>query len=228
MDHLSSLPPEALIEAKRMERMKQWEEKLKQLDEVKDTQGKGVEPGIKETVAVFQLLGLPTKQSCEGHINEPGRPYPWVRFQSTGAMPQKYDESKLQALADTYQVPREDLFELPKDQPVVQDFLRHEKEFFNPKFQEWVSANEAIANRVEALLSDYYMATENTISKMLVVKRNEAGVSDLTIGPNFLGEKVTSQDINPQELSQYQERLNVYQEAVKSFTEYLKTQFMSN
>lgn len=42
-----------------------------------DTLGMPVDPGIFETVVVFNLLGLHTFQSCEGHLDH-GCPYPWV------------------------------------------------------------------------------------------------------------------------------------------------------
>ena len=41
-----------------------------------------IDAGIRETVAVLNLLGLPTRQSCEGHVNDRGHglPAPWVDF----------------------------------------------------------------------------------------------------------------------------------------------------
>ncbi|WP_158043472.1 hypothetical protein [Skermanella pratensis] len=53
---------------------------LRAVDCVRDALGKGVDPGIRETVAVLNLLGFRTRQSCEGHVNEQGfgLPSPWV------------------------------------------------------------------------------------------------------------------------------------------------------
>lgn len=53
---------------------------LRAVDRVKDALGKGVDPGIRETVAVLNLLGFRTRQSCEGHVDERGfgLPSPWV------------------------------------------------------------------------------------------------------------------------------------------------------
>ena len=44
--------------------------------------GMPIDAGIRETVAVLNLLGLPTTQSCEGHVNDRGHglPAPWVDF----------------------------------------------------------------------------------------------------------------------------------------------------
>jgi hypothetical protein len=58
----------------------EWEKMPRAVDRVKDALGKGVDPGIRETVAVLNLLGFKTRQSCEGHVNEQGfgLPAPWV------------------------------------------------------------------------------------------------------------------------------------------------------
>lgn len=58
-------------------KQKLWEEKLKHLDLIRDRLGQPIDQGIKETCAAFIVNGLPTTQSCEGHLNE-GVPYPWV------------------------------------------------------------------------------------------------------------------------------------------------------
>jgi hypothetical protein len=56
---------------------KRWQLKLREVDEICDALGKPVDVGIRETVAILQLLGLHTRQSCEGHIGW-GLPAPWV------------------------------------------------------------------------------------------------------------------------------------------------------
>jgi hypothetical protein len=56
---------------------KRWQLKLREVDELCDATGRPVDAGIRETVAVLQLLGLHTRQSCEGHIGW-GVPAPWV------------------------------------------------------------------------------------------------------------------------------------------------------
>ena len=58
-------------------RQERWELKLSDVDAFRDTLGKPVDRGIRETVAILQLLGLHTRQSCEGHVDR-GLPAPWV------------------------------------------------------------------------------------------------------------------------------------------------------
>jgi hypothetical protein len=58
---------------------KRWELKLSEVDALRDRLGKSVDRGIRETVAILQLIGLHTWQSCEGHLDW-GLPAPWVRL----------------------------------------------------------------------------------------------------------------------------------------------------
>jgi len=55
-----------------------WNETLQSLDLITDRLGKPIELGIRETCAALMINGLPTTQSCEGHLDDHGLPYPWV------------------------------------------------------------------------------------------------------------------------------------------------------
>lgn len=59
-----------------------WRRMLKAVGDVRDRLGMPVDPGIRDTVAALNLAGLPTLQSCEGHVNARGHglPAPWVDF----------------------------------------------------------------------------------------------------------------------------------------------------
>jgi hypothetical protein len=64
-----------------------WSKKLLELECVRDGIGTGIDPGIKETVAVLQLLGVYTRQSCEGHLDH-GIAAPWIDLESPDPMVQ--------------------------------------------------------------------------------------------------------------------------------------------
>ncbi len=54
-----------------------YQEMRMHVSNLTDKLGMPIDPGIFETVVVFNLLGLQTFQSCEGHLAH-GCPYPWV------------------------------------------------------------------------------------------------------------------------------------------------------
>lgn len=54
-----------------------WEEGCRAVEQFTDRLGRGIDPGIFETVVALNLLGLRTAQSCEGHFDH-GSAYPWI------------------------------------------------------------------------------------------------------------------------------------------------------
>lgn len=83
-------------------RLARWRRMMEAVGRVTDRLGKPVDPGIRETVAVLNLLGLPTIQSCEGHVNDRGHglPAPWVDFAPTSA--DRDPIGRVQALLDEF------------------------------------------------------------------------------------------------------------------------------
>jgi hypothetical protein len=75
------------------------------VNRVKDALGKTVDPGIRETVAVLNLLGFRMRQSCEGHVNERGLglPTPWVDIAPSALGNAASEQMMKQLLNDFYQ-----------------------------------------------------------------------------------------------------------------------------
>jgi hypothetical protein len=67
--------------------MATWDETRERFSRITDNLGKRIDAGILETVVVFNMLGITTLQSCEGHMGW-GVPYPWISIESD--MQQKY------------------------------------------------------------------------------------------------------------------------------------------
>src|SRR5579885_3774271 len=73
-DSMVAVPQEKKVPAS-------WQEAEAWARRITDGMGCPIDEGILETVVVFHLLGIPTCQSCEGHLHE-GLPYPWVDFET--------------------------------------------------------------------------------------------------------------------------------------------------
>ena len=63
------------------EKMQQWEQMKERVSRMVDRLGKPVDKGIAETIIVLNLLGIPTRQSCAGHLKW-GVGAPWVDIES--------------------------------------------------------------------------------------------------------------------------------------------------
>ena len=60
-----------------------WRDVAGKMSRVTDKLGMTIDPGIMDTVVALNLLGIPTVQSCEGHIDH-GIAAPWIFFTSPG------------------------------------------------------------------------------------------------------------------------------------------------
>ncbi|MGM0482900.1 MAG: hypothetical protein ACQEP6_03525 [Patescibacteria group bacterium] len=70
------------IDPVRVEKEERWKNELSMMDEVVDERGLGIDGEVKETVVAFNMHGLETTGSCEGHLeeDEPGFHYPWIHI----------------------------------------------------------------------------------------------------------------------------------------------------
>src|SRR6266571_1101863 len=64
-----------------MRRKQEWQDLTDKVSRITDKLGKPVDPGILETVAALNALGIPTTASCEGHVDW-GTEAPWIDIAS--------------------------------------------------------------------------------------------------------------------------------------------------
>ena len=77
------MPLQREVDEPKFEKELGWKQKLAEVALLKDGKDMGVEAGIQESVAAFQVHGFTTRQSCEGHVAEEGQKqrglaYPWI------------------------------------------------------------------------------------------------------------------------------------------------------
>jgi hypothetical protein len=59
------------------EKQRAWDERTEHFQTITDALGKGIDEGIMPTIVALDLLGIETRQSCEGHLDH-GIAAPWV------------------------------------------------------------------------------------------------------------------------------------------------------
>lgn len=69
-----------------------WDEGIAFARRLVDGMGCPIDEGILKAVVALNLLGLPTSQSCEGHLDG-GHPYPWIDFH-TEECPAWYEQAQ--------------------------------------------------------------------------------------------------------------------------------------
>ena len=75
-------------------REQKWAETRQKVGEMTDKLGKGIDEGIKESVAALLVHEFPTSQSCEGHSSEKGISSPWIEVRAPEPIGWKKDKEK--------------------------------------------------------------------------------------------------------------------------------------
>src|SRR5947209_1480817 len=65
---------------------REWEAMRSRFEHITDTLGMPIDKGILDAVIVLNLLGVTTRQSCEGHLDR-GDCAPWISFTTLEATP---------------------------------------------------------------------------------------------------------------------------------------------
>jgi hypothetical protein len=116
--------------ATRLDPERAWQETLTAVDKITDGLGKGVDKGIRETVAILQLHGFNTTGSCEGHTDW-GLPYPWIEI--TATEPTQPDWRKNENLRDQWKLQNRRVQH--KILPLLQEFYqKHSTAYENQLF----------------------------------------------------------------------------------------------
>ncbi len=195
-----NLQPEQIASSK--DKQIVWRQKLIEMEHIRDGMGKGLDPHIKETVAVLQLLGLHTQQSCQGHIDH-GVAAPWIDIQSP--------DSRLQ-----------DFYRIYGELSHTADELEDGSEEAYAVHDEMNAVSKKI-DRIEALeykklipyLEAFYQGRSVSYEHRLIL----SPTGRLTCQGAFL---------QPAEKKEPQAaRLKAYQEEMLAFTQFLKQKFFS-
>jgi hypothetical protein len=181
------------------EKQKRWEHKLDEVRHITDGLGKPIDSGIRETVAILQLIGLHTTASCEGHLDW-GLPVPWIRFHAPEARALRPELSKLNDALDT---------------------LEQE----SAEFERVLTQRNALQEQVEELkardclklfpyLDAYYSTRIRSYDERLII--DSSG--------RLIMQGVCIQ-VGRDRVTRVQ-KLKVYQREMKSFTEFLKKLYL--
>ena len=80
--------PDAVTE-RADEKQKRWDEITAEIETIGDGRGHGIDEGIKKPIIGLMSFDFPTSQSCEGHLDQSGTPFPWVQIMADE--PEQYD-----------------------------------------------------------------------------------------------------------------------------------------
>ena len=198
-----------------------WENKRKEIDEIKDALGMGIDEKIKDTIVALNVLGINTVASCEGHTDENrGLPYPWIDFASPNE-PLKFEGEKeiYEKTAESYGIPVTDIIPPVKNLEVFNEALfKASQNKITTEWQDWEKENEKLNHKINSYLSDFYSNRETP---------NEIRINIEHIAPGL--RRIQSGDIEvdkPED--ELKELISKRQIEMENFTEFLKNKFFQS
>jgi len=210
------------------EKTKEWEEKTQEINEIADATGRGIDEGIKETIVAFNLMDIPTSQSCEGHDEMEGghRLWPWVEISAPNEPEERFEgENQLfEEAAEAHGMKVEDLKRGSPEELFWAVKKRASQNPVTPEYQAWEELNSQLYAFVLELLNEFYKDREVQEDIKLELDENNGGSFEIS------NEKAALLSLLDGQLTDEEKRyligkLPKRREEMKAFTEFLKERF---
>ncbi len=200
------------------------------VDTLADAEGKGIDVGIKDTIAVLNVWDIPTTQSCEGHTQQrEGRPYPWVRVGVDGEPEERFvgEDALFREVALKHGVSVE---ELKRGEPIelygeVRRVISENDE--TEEFKRWTEKNEAMQRRMQGLLDDFYAERKVGDDIRLILQESAGG--EFEVKSNELRENdIIFREISSEDFADIVKKLELRQKEMREFTDFVRVKFLEN
>ena len=204
-----------------------WMQKLKELDELGDRLGMGLDAHIKEAVAAFNVNGFHTNQSCEGGHDEQSLGAPWVSIEAPDGPEERYvgEKEVYQDVAKRYEVTEEDVRRANNKEAWLEAIKLVAKNDETTEYKNWKAKSLEMHKMAKSLLKEFY---ENRDAKPAVKLKLENVSKQGTFRIHNGGKDYDTllQDMSEKQKNGLSGRLTEYQAEMKAFSEFLKDKFL--
>lgn len=187
----------------------EWGAIVAEATQITDANGKPIDAGIFETVVGLIANGIPTIQSCEGHLDQ-GEMYPWVDLE--------LETEEIKRLSEQYSNLDQQVEDLEIEGKVLEEELEERYIELNRMRRELEKIRAAESKKVYDLLQDYYeirKAESIPYDQILVLRGSRLH--------HIGGSYQVSQTPEVQSTN-----LTKYQQDMKQFSAFLKKRFISS
>lgn len=218
---------EATQEKQKSKKEIAWEAKLKELDEIGDANGLGLDKHIKEVVAAFNVNGFNTGQSCEGHTDS-GYGAPWIRVEAPNEPEERFiGERKIyEDVAKKYGVSYEDVRRANNQEAWIEAVKLCNKQEEAPEFKVWRKESEKLRDRINELVNEFYK--ERKVGPETHVHVEEVGAQGDFRVRNGGDDYNLVERMKESQKKGLDERLQKYREEIQAFGQFLKNKFLEN
>ncbi len=229
-------PSEEMKNNESSKRLKESQEKSLKLEEIRhevenigDRIGKPIDEGIKETVVMFKANGLPTSDSCEGHI-ERSLPVPYVEVSAPNEPQERFvgQNEAFEKVAKKYNITIEEA----KTSKIDGAYWEAKKEYSQneetEEYKKWNKENEKLLAKGQDFLEEFYKDRQVEPNVKLQI---EEGVGNFRIhngGEDYHSVIEEEQKFTEDEKRIRTEKVEKYRAEMNEFTEFLQKKFMGD
>lgn len=234
----SQSPPENLNKStesttENQEKVESQEKNLKleeirhDVESISDRLGKPIEEGIKETVVMFKANGLPTSDSCEGHV-ERGLPVPYVEVSAPNEPEERFvgQNEAFEKVAKKYNITPDEARTSKIDEAYWEAMKECSQNEETEEYKKWNKENEKLLAKAHNLLEEFYKERQVEPDVKLQI---EEGVGNFRIhngGEDYQPVIEEEREFTEEEKRIRAEKLEKYRAEMKGFTEFLKEKYL--
>jgi len=218
---------EKLIQKSQREEKKEigWENKLREIEGVKDSLDEEIDDGIKETVAAINLNGFPTSGSCEGHLDH-GTAAPWVEISDPNEPEERFvgEKDVFKRVAEKYGVPSREVRQGIKKNAWAEALEEISEAEETLEYKKWREENEKLMAKLSELLAEFYRdRNAQSDIRLEISKIGPGGVFRVHNGGEDY--KLDLEDLTEREKAKISQRLLKYQKEMQEFCKFLKEKY---
>ncbi|MCH7758945.1 hypothetical protein IID20_01135 [Patescibacteria group bacterium] len=214
------------VESVELKKKIKWEKEEKEVDQFVDSLGEKVDEQIKEAIVAFNVMGLPTTASCEGHIDR-GMSAPWIEISDTNQPVERFinERAIIHKIAEKYGVSVEDIKRAKEYDAYLEAVKEYSKNDETLEYKQWRERNQKLERKAQYFLAEFYKNRKVDSNIRLII--SVGGEGEFRVHNGGKDYQSIKEQLNDQEKKELDQRLTRYQEEMKKLARFLREQYFS-
>lgn len=214
------------VESVKSEKEITWENQRNEIERFTDSLGYKVDDHIKETVVAFNVMGLSTSASCEGHIDH-GISAPWIEVGTPNKPEERFigEREIFQKVASKYGISFEDVKRGINHNAWVEALRESSQSDETPEYKQWRNETKKLIDRASGLVEKFYQ--DKDVVSNIKLGISEDGEGEFRVRNGGEDYRPVPEKLTDEQRGELAKRLTQYQEEMKKFTAFLKDQYFS-
>jgi len=203
-----------------------WENQQKEIERSADSLGYKIDDHIKETVVAFNVVGLPTSASCEGHIDH-GISAPWIEVSAPNQPEERFigEREIFQRVASKYRISFEDVKRGVNHNAWAEALRESSQSDETPEYKRWRNETKKLMDKSSELIEKFYQGKD--VASNIKLEISESGEGEFRVQNGGEDYKPVPEKLTDEQKGKLAQRLMQYQEEMKKFTAFLKDRYFS-